>query len=122
MHVPPGATLEIHRPRDPARAARLFEAGYAAGMRAAHGHPTANKYSGKTHYTYLDLEDARRRGFEEGRAADRGPARPGTVDAAAIRKKAIDDMLENCRVIAESNPNMTSEAFFKAVQHRSKKV
>ena len=121
MPTPPIAA-EICRPQDPTRTARAFESGFAAGMRAAHNPSLTNMNSARIHYTYSDLEKARQRGFEEGRATNPAPLRSDVIDAATIRKKAIDDMLENCRVIAESNPNMTSDAFLKAVQHRSKKV
>ena len=97
-----------------------FDEGFAAGMQAAQ-RASAPK---DAQFTYADVEKARRRGFEEGKSAAAGRSQSGipNVDKSAIRKKAIDDMLENCRVIAESNPNMTSEAFMKAVRQRSKKI
>lgn len=96
-----------------------FDEGFAAGMQAAQ-RAAAPK---DAQFTYADVEKARRRGYEEGKSSARR-SRSGipNVDEASVRKKAIDDMLENCRVIAESNPNMTSDAFMKAVRQRSKKI
>jgi len=96
-----------------------FDEGFAAGMQAAQ---RAEAPKG-AQFTYADVEKARRRGFEEGRSA--APRQQGgipNVDEARVRKKAVDDMLENCRVIAESNPNMDSTSFLKAVRQRSKKI
>jgi len=97
-----------------------FVEGFNAGVRAAQlaGGARADN-SGQ--YSYSDLENARRRGFVDGQNAAT-ITKPAIADESSIRKKAIDDMLENCRVVAESNPNMTSEAFLKAVRHRSKKI
>lgn len=47
---------------------------------------------------------------------------PAVVDESSIRQKIVDEMLESCRVIAESNPNMDSKSFLKAVKQRSKKI
>ena len=98
-----------------------YDEGFSAGMQAAQ-RASAPKDS---QFTYVDVENARRRGFEEGRSASVSASRSSgipNVDSAAVRKKAVDDMLESCRVIAESNPNMDSTSFFKAVQQRSKKI
>lgn len=95
-----------------------FEEGFAAGMKAAQ-----NPGQKGTQFTYADVESARRRGYEEGRStvsAQRNTTL--SADESSIRKRAIEDMLESCRVIAESNPNMNSDSFLKAVRQRSKKI
>lgn len=96
-----------------------FEEGFAAGMRAAQN----PGQKGDHHFTYADVESARRRGYEEGRSTV-SAQRNSTLsaDESSIRKRAIEDMLESCRVIAESNPNMNSDSFLKAVRQRSKKI
>ena len=94
-----------------------YDEGFAAGMRSAAQNPQQKG----AQFTYSDLENARRRGVEEGRAQRVKSGMPN-VDEDSVRRKAIDDMLENCRVVAESNPNMTSESFFKAIKQRSKKL
>lgn len=97
-----------------------YDEGFAAGMQVAQraGAPK------DAQFTYLDVEKARRRGFEEGRAASASSSQGGipNVNEAAIRKKTVDAMLESCRVIAESNPNMDPDSFLKAVRTRSKKI
>jgi len=62
-----------------------------------------------------------RRGYNDGLAAGRSqaPSRGG-VDRAAVRDEMRREMLEQCRVIAESNPNMAPGV--NAVRHRIKKL
>lgn len=92
-----------------------FDQGFAAGMQAAQ-----KSAAGKdSQFTYADMEKARRRGFEEGKAASKGNGIPN-VDEASMRKKMVDEMLESCRVIAESNPNMAPGV--NAVRHKIKKL
>lgn len=96
-----------------------FDEGFAAGMRAAQS--AAGQKSAQ--FTYADVEAARRRGFEEGRSTTSQVQRAApSMSETSIRQKAVEDMLESCRVIAESNPNMNSESFLKAVRQRSKKI
>jgi len=93
-----------------------YDEGFAAGMRAAQ-----KVYHSDNIFNYADLEEARRRGLEEGRKLNSSNIN-SVVNESSIRKKAIDDMIENCRVIAESNPNMDAASFLRAVRHRSKKI
>lgn len=94
-----------------------YEEGFNAGMQAAQK-ASAPK---NAQFTYTDLERARRRGFEEGqaKAAQQSRGIPD-VNEKAIRKKLVDEMLEQCRVIAESNPNMASGV--KAVRRQIGKL
>lgn len=91
-----------------------YDEGFAAGMQAAQ---RASAPRG-SQFTYADVENARRRGFEEGRSATTQGGIP-RVDESAMRRKIVDEMLEDCRVIAESNPNMAPGV--NAVRHRIKK-
>jgi len=93
-----------------------FDQGYMLGVKAGRAEaPAAASKPGAT-YTYSDVEAARARGYQEGRAA-RSAAVP---NESAIRKKLIDEMVEQCRVISESNPNMAPGV--NAVRHRIKKL
>ncbi len=58
--------------------------------------------------------DAYQRGFQAGRLS----APP--IPAAASRKEMVDLMLNECKIIAESNPNMKPGV--NAVRHRIKKL
>ena len=89
-----------------------FEQGFAAGMQAAQKAGAGDR--GKFTYTYQDLENARRRGVDE------GLTRKGPDDSSSIRKKLVDEMVEQCRIIAESNPAMAPGV--NAVRHRLKKL
>ena len=94
-----------------------FDEGFAAGMQASQraAAPEGSRF------TYADVEAARRRGFNEGRSAAPSSGIPN-VDEASIRKKMVDEMLQECRVISESNPNMAPGPFVNAVRHRVKKL
>jgi hypothetical protein len=89
-----------------------YEEGFAAGMRASQVATT-----GHQNFTYTDLENARRRGFEEGRNTV-----PVMGAGADVRRQVVEELLESARVIAESNPNMDPGSFLKAQQQRSKKI
>jgi hypothetical protein len=73
------------------------------------------------------LENARMRGYAQGVVAGRAlaaqevrqPQVPAT-EIAAIRQKMRDDLLDQCRVISESNPSMASGV--NAVRHMVKKL
>lgn len=92
-----------------------YEEGFAAGMRSSR----AATQSTTNQFTYTDLENARRRGFEEGRTS---ATAAGAGAGADVRRQIVEQMLESARVIAESNPNMDPGSFLKAQQQRSKKV
>ena len=89
-----------------------FDEGFNAGMQAAQ-RAEAPKAA---QFTYADVEGARRRGYDEGRAASAGIP---NVDESSVRRKMLDGMLEDCRVIAESNPGMAPGV--NAVRHMIKK-
>jgi len=95
-----------------------FDRGYAAGMAANRGtqQPAAPKNSSGT-YTYEDVETARKRGYSAGQQAVRSPS---GENESSIRKKMVEEMVEQCRVIAERNPQMAPGV--KAVRHMIKKL
>jgi hypothetical protein len=95
-----------------------FDRGYAAGIAANRGaqQPAAPKNSSGT-YTYEDVEAARKRGYSAGQQA----VKPSSgANESSIRKKMVEEMVEQCRVIAESNPQMAPGV--KAVRHMIKKL
>ena len=89
-----------------------YDRGVAAGMKQA---AVAGGSKSAPGFSYTDVEDARRRGYADGRATTAGAANNGVS-----RQKMVDDMLEQCRIIAESNPNMAPGV--NAVRHRIKKL
>ncbi len=89
-----------------------FDEGFNAGMQAAQ-RAEAPKAA---QFTYTDVESARRRGYAEGKAASTGIP---NVDEVSVRRKMLDGMLQDCRVIAESNPSMAPGV--NAVRHLIKK-
>ncbi len=78
--------------------------------------------------TAEQLERARMQGYAQGVVAGRAlaaqevarPHAPRPEDVARVRKEMQDAMLEECRVIAESNPNMAPGV--NAVRHRIRKL
>jgi hypothetical protein len=94
-----------------------YDEGYAAGMQVAvTRQSTTPEPPRDAEFTYVDVEAARQRGFEEGRIS----TSTGAANEGQIRGKAIDDMLEQCRVISESNPSMSPGV--NAVRHMIKKL
>lgn len=95
---------------------RGYEQGFAAGIQAGRGmNANANANAGGQQFTYADLEQARRRGVEEGRMAA-----SAQHDTSALQQKIIDKVMDECRVISESNPNMAPGV--NALKHRIKKI
>lgn len=97
-----------------------FDRGYSAGMASNQGaqQPAAPKNSSGS-YTYDDVEAARKRGYSAGQqAAPRQST--SSPNESSIRKKMVDEMVEQCRVISESNPQMAPGV--KAVRHMIKKL
>lgn len=92
-----------------------YEQGYAAALQQ---NPGGQGRSG-AQYTHADLQRARQQGYEEGRRAAGGIP---NVDKVEVRKKAIEDVMSEVRVISESNPNMAPGPFLKALKHRVKKL
>lgn len=86
-----------------------FEKGYQKGQLVAPKH----------HFSYKDLEQARQRGFDDGYRAGRSSA-PNVSQDASARNGVIDEVLQNCEVIAQSNPNMAPGV--NAVRHMVRKL
>jgi hypothetical protein len=74
--------------------------------------------------TAQQLEQARMRGYAQGVVAGRSLAaqaqQPPVTDVSALRQKMRDDILEQCRVISESNPGMAPGV--NAVRHLVRKL
>lgn len=77
--------------------------------------------------TAQQLDRARMQGYAQGVVAGRALANQERIqpqvpaaEISAIRKKMQDDMLEQCRVISESNPSMAPGV--NAVRHRIRKI
>lgn len=74
-----------------------------------------------------ELERARMDGYAQGVVAGRNlaqqefrPSGPSPQEMARVRQEMREAMLEECRVIAESNPNMAPGV--NAVRHRIRKI
>lgn len=98
-----------------------YDVGYREGERAG----MVKAADVDQFFTYNDVESARRSGFHEGVFVGRAQAKasekarrgePENFD----RQKLIDEMIDQCNIIAESNPNMAPGV--KAVRHRIKKL
>lgn len=94
-----------------------YNEGYEVGHRE--GFQKGQLAVPKNHFSYQDLERARQRGFDDGYQA--GCAKTVNVDnSKAARNQALDEVLQECEVIAQSNPNMAPGV--NAVRHRVKKL
>ena len=76
-------------------------------------------------YTRNDVRNARRDGFNEGVFVGRAQARAsekarGGGPEEFNREKLVDEMLDQCKIISESNPGMAPGV--NAVRHRIKKL
>lgn len=76
-------------------------------------------------YTRADVSNARREGFNEGVFTGRAQARAsqkarGGESEEFDREKVIEEMLDQCKIISESNPGMAPGV--NAVRHRIKKL
>ncbi len=72
----------------------------------------------------LMLEQARMQGYVAGVNAGRAmhqpiPQPPPAMDPTAVRKKLIEEVLDDCNIIGESNPNM--KPAMDALRHRVRK-
>lgn len=95
--------------------------GYNEGYEVGHekGFQKGQLVVQKNHFSYRDLEQARQRGFDEGYQA--GCAKASNMgNVAATHNAAIDKVLQECEVIAQSNPNMAPGV--NAVRHRVRKL
>jgi len=90
-----------------------YEVGYGAGYQKG------QLAVPKNNFTYKDLEHARQRGFDEGYAAGRTRV-AGDPEPSGARNAVIDEVLNECKVIADSNPNMAPGV--NAVRHRVRKL
>lgn len=90
-----------------------YEVGYGTGFE--NGQLAIPKNS----FSYKDLEQARQRGFDEGYAAGRTKM-AGDPEPTGTRNAVIDEVLQECKVIADSNPNMAPGV--NAVRHRVRKL
>lgn len=90
-----------------------YEVGYEKGFQK--GQLTTPK----NHFSYRDLEQARQRGFDDGYQA--GCAKTSNIgNASSAHNAALDKVLQECEVIAQSNPNMAPGV--NAVRHRVRKL
>ncbi len=93
-----------------------YDEGYSAGIQAGQSGEPRPEVSKDARFTYVDVEAARQRGVQEGKAS----AATGAANEGQIRGKVIDDMLQQCHVISESNPGMAPGV--NAVRHLIKKL
>lgn len=102
-----------------------YREGYEVGLRDGEKTGMLKASNVDEFFTYSDVETARRSGFQEGVFVGRAQAKasekvrrgePEQFD----RKKLINEMYDQCTVIAESNPSMASGA--KAVRRMIKKL
>ena len=89
-----------------------YEIGYETGFQK--GQIVVPKHS----FTYKDLEQARQRGYDEGFMA--GRVRMAGDPEPVGRNAIIDEVLNECKIIAESNPNMAPGV--NAVRHMVRKL
>ena len=119
---------------------RIFQDGYAAANAASeHRQAELDAYQQRLEHeaqrlrqeprqiqmaTAQQLEQARMRGYAQGVVAGRALAQPApqvpVAEIAALRQKMRDDLLEQCRVISESNPGMAPGV--NAVRHMVRKL
>lgn len=83
--------------------------GYQAAMQEAERHSAAAYQRGyKQGVRAMDgaTNDAYKRGYEEGLRAGRAEAKISEKDRTKIRNEVLDEVIEQGRVVEESNPNM----------------
>lgn len=90
-----------------------YEIGYQNGFQNGKIAVPRNSFS------YKDLEGARQRGYEEGFSAGR-TRMAGDPEPTGMRNTVIDEVLNECKIIADSNPNMAPGV--NAVRHRVRKL
>jgi flagellar biosynthesis/type III secretory pathway protein FliH len=90
-----------------------YEIGYGKGFQKGQLAVPKNSFS------YKDLEHARQRGYDEGFAAGR-TRMAGDPEPDGVRNTVIDEVLNECKIIADSNPNMAPGV--NAVRHRVRKL
>jgi len=102
-----------------------YQEGYGAGYKEGERAGMVKASNVDEFYTQADVNNARREGFSEGVFTGRAQARAsqkarGGTAEDFDREKAIDEMLDQCRIISESNPSMAPGV--NAVRHRIKKL
>jgi len=105
------ATQDYHQGQsatDPRVLREAYESGFIEGQRS--GLANANSIA------RTQAAEAFQRGLQQGRAS--APA-PAPADNAVLREKYYDEVLEDCRVIGESNPQMNPG--MNALRHLLKK-
>lgn len=90
-----------------------YEVGYGEGFQKGQLAVPQN------HFSYQDLDRARKRGFDDGYQAGCA-ATSNAGNEKATRNTVLDEVLQECEVIAQSNPNMAPGV--NAVRHRVKKL
>lgn len=93
-----------------------FKEGYEVGY--GEGFQKGKLAIPKNQFNYKDLELARQRGFDDGYAA--GRAKVAGEGDSATRNTVLGEVLHECDVISQSNPNMAPGV--NAVRHRVKKL
>jgi len=105
---------------------QIFESGYQRALVAAQ---EERRYAASETREQIRIaqQQAYHAGLAQGQAAGyrRGMQQaasttPAPVDVASLRRKMVNEMLDQCKIISESNPNMAPGV--NAVRHRIKKL
>lgn len=94
-----------------------YNEGYEVGYQS--GYQKGQLAVPKNNFTYKDVEQARQRGYDEGFQAGR-TRMAGDPEPSGVRNKVLDEVLNECKVIADSNPNMAPGV--NALRHRVRKL
>lgn len=89
-----------------------YEVGYTNGFQKGQLTTSQNRFS------YQDLVQARQQGYDDGYRA--GSAVSGSNTPGVTRNAVLDEVLQECEVISQSNPNMAPGV--NAVRHLVKKL
>jgi len=111
---------EVEAEVDPVAIRRVFERGYDKGRQIAlqEAHRWAAQSAERAEVAARNKWY--QQGLREGRASAVKTAAPSPVDRAAVRREQMDEVLQECRVIGESNPGMNPA--MNALRHRLKKL
>lgn len=100
---------------------RIFERGFDRGRNVAL--QEAHQWAAQSAHRAEEAAKNKwyQKGLREGREmARRTMPKPAQADPTAVRKKMMDQVLAECRVIGESNPQMNPA--MNALRHRLKKL
>ncbi len=100
-------------------ASNEIEERYRQELEVARAQAAQQAHANALAHTRGQVQSAYQRGFSAGRLMAQPPP-PAAPDPTAFRQQIIDEMLNECNVIAESNPNMKPGV--NAVRHRIKKL